>query len=189
MRCAPESGSPAPALVSAADAKEGRADGCPAIPMPGLCILGCDPGVSGALAFYFPAAPDMISAEDMPLAAGDIDGATLASRIKQMRPDLAIIERVHSMPKQGISSTFRFGQSFGVIIGVVAALEIPVRFVTPGRWKKHYGLGADKEHARARALQLWPARSELFSRKRDHGRAESALLARLGAELPTGRLA
>jgi crossover junction endodeoxyribonuclease RuvC len=93
----------------------------------------------------------MIAALDTPVVAGDVDAATVADRIRQMHPDLAIIEKVGARPGQGVSSMFRFGQSFGTIIGVVAALQIPVRFVTPGRWKKHYGLAADKEQARALA--------------------------------------
>ena len=153
--------------------------------MTSLCIMGCDPGISGAIAFFFANAPHMVSAEDMPVCAGDVDAATLADRIKQMRPDLAIIERVHAMPKQGVSSTFRFGQSYGTIIGVVVALQIPVRFVTPGKWKRTFNLPADKEAARAMALQTWPARSKLFSRKRDHNRAEAALLAKFGAASAT----
>jgi crossover junction endodeoxyribonuclease RuvC len=153
--------------------------------MTSRCILGIDPGISGAVAFYFPAMPDKIAVDDMPTAAGDVDPATLAQRISQMRPDLAIIERVHSMPRQGVSSTFRFGSSFGCAIGVVAALGVPTHFVSPGRWKRHYAIGSDKEQARALALRLWPA-SIHFGRKRDHNRAEAALLARYGAEVLVG---
>jgi hypothetical protein len=88
------------------------------------CILGIDPGLSGAVAFYFPEAPDRVIAEDMPVAAGMVDCATLAARIRQMAPGLAIIERVASMPKQGVSSTFKFGTAYGAVVGVLAALEI-----------------------------------------------------------------
>ncbi|MGO9770415.1 MAG: hypothetical protein ACLPSW_12835 [Roseiarcus sp.] len=70
------------------------------------CFAGFDPGKSGAFAFYFNAAPEMIAAEDFPLVNGEIDAATLADRLRQMRPDFAIIERVGAMPKQGVSSTF-----------------------------------------------------------------------------------
>jgi Holliday junction resolvasome RuvABC endonuclease subunit len=147
-----------------------------------FCIGAIDPGGSGAIAFLFTGFPNTIASEDMPTAAGDIDGATLADRMATMRPDMVIIERVGAMPKQGVSSTFKFGKAYGVAIGVVAALKIPVHFVTPGTWKKHFNLSADKEEARARALQLWPARAELFARKRDHNRAEAALIARYGAE-------
>lgn len=150
------------------------------------CFMGVDPGISGAVAFYFPAAPLMVSADDVPIVAGEIDAATLAARIGQMKPDMAIIERVASRPGQGVSSMFKFGTAYGTVRGVVAALNIPVRFVTPATWKKHYRLGPDKEQARARALELWPGRSELFRRKKDHGRAEAALLARYGAETSAG---
>jgi len=147
-----------------------------------LCIGSCDPGGSGAIAFLFKGYPRTISAEDTPTAAGEIDAATLADRITAMRPDLFIIERVGAMPKQGVSSTFKFGKAYGVVIGVVAALKIPVHFVAPSVWKRHFGLSADKEEARARALQYWPERAELFARKKDHGRAEAALLARYASE-------
>lgn len=148
-----------------------------------LCIAAFDPGSSsGAVAFYFRSFPAQIAAEDLPVVDGQVDAATLAARLEQMRPDVAIIERVAAMPKQGVASTFKFGTAFGIIIGVVASLKIPAHFVAPGRWKRSLGLGADKEEARARALQLWPARSDLFSRKRDHNRAEAALLARYFAE-------
>jgi crossover junction endodeoxyribonuclease RuvC len=153
--------------------------------MTSRCILGIDPGISGAVAFYFPAVPDKISVDDMPTAAGEVDPATLVQRIGHMRPDLAIIERVHSMPRQGVASTFKFGSSFGIAIGVVAALGISTHFVSPGRWKRHYTIGRDKEMARALALRLWPT-SIHFSRKRDHNRAEAALLARYGAEVLAG---
>lgn len=145
------------------------------------CFAGFDPGSSGAFAFYFPTAPEMIAAEDFPLVAGEIDAATLADRLRQMRPDFAIIERVGAMPKQGVSSTFAFGKSFGQLLGVVATLQIPSALVTPGTWKKAFKLGSDKEEARALALRQWPARAELFSRKKDHGRAEASLLALWGA--------
>jgi crossover junction endodeoxyribonuclease RuvC len=155
--------------------------------MKNVCILGVDPGKSGSEAFYFPAYPETVTAEDTPLVDGRVDAATLAHRIEIMRPDIAIIERVGAMPGQGVTSMFNFGAAYGTVIGVVAALKIPVHFVTPGKWKKHFGLSADKEEARARALQLWPARAELFSRKKDHGRAEAALLARYAAETIVGR--
>jgi crossover junction endodeoxyribonuclease RuvC len=145
------------------------------------CIAGFDPGKSGAFSFYFQAAPEMIAAEDFPLVNGEIDAATLADRLRQMRPDFAIIERVGAMPGQGVSSTFSFGKSYGVLLGVVATLQIPSALVTPGTWKRHFKLSADKEEARALALRQWPGRAELFARKKDHGRAEAALLALWGA--------
>jgi len=146
------------------------------------CILGIDPGLSGALAWYFPADPGLITADDLPLAGNEIDGAALRRRIDQLRPDIAVIEAVAARPGQGVSSMFKFGQAFGTVIGVIAGAGIPLYRTPPTRWKKHYALGADKEAARARAIALWPT-SAAFSRKKDHGRAEAALIARFAAEV------
>lgn len=146
------------------------------------CILGIDPGLSGALSFYFPAEPALISAEDVPVAGNEIDVATLAQRLAQIRPDVCFIERVSAMPKQGVASTFKFGMAFGMVRGVVAAAGIPMHLVTPQTWKRHFRLDSDKEKARALALRLWPS-STCFGRKKDHGRAEAALIARYGAEV------
>lgn len=150
-----------------------------------MIVCGIDPGINGAVAFYVSTVPALVSAEDLPIVDGMTDAASLARTIEAMRPDLAVIERVGAMPKQGVSSTFRFGQAFGIAIGVVAALGVPVVMVAPARWKKHFGLPADKEASRARALQRWPGRAELFRRKKDHGRAEAALLAAYGVEKGT----
>jgi hypothetical protein len=146
------------------------------------CIMGVDPGASGAVAFYYTTFPHLIAVEDVPVVGKEIDAAELARRIVTMGPVLAVVEAVHAMPKQGVSSVFTFGQAFGTVLGVIAALNVPVERVTPGRWKKHFRLDADKERARALAIQMWPS-CPGFSRKKDHGRAEAALLARYGADL------
>ena len=146
-----------------------------------ICVLGVDPGASGAIAFYFPA-HDRLTVDDMPVVGKDVDAATLAARIKQFGPTHAVVEQVASRPGQGVSSVFRFGAGYGIVLGVIAALEIPVHLVTPAKWKKACGLDSDKEKSRALALRHWPSRSDLFGRRRDDGRAEAALLARYYAE-------
>ena len=150
------------------------------------CIFGVDPGLSGAIAFFFPVAPDRVAAEDMPVVAGEVDCATVAARISQMAPAFAIVERVASMPKQGVASTFKFGASYGAVRGILAALQIRTHLVAPAVWKKHFRLDSDKEKARAMALRLFAASPGHFSRKKDHGRAEAALLAVYGASLDLG---
>lgn len=145
------------------------------------CIMGLDPGASGAIAFYYPDSPHLIAAYDAPLVAGKINPSALSDLIKRHGPDLSVVEIVHSMPKQGVSSSFNFGMSYGVALGVIGALEVPVVHVSPAKWKKFFGLSADKEEARALAISRWPA-SEHFRRKKDHGRAEAALLAVYGAK-------
>jgi crossover junction endodeoxyribonuclease RuvC len=149
--------------------------------MSASCIIWIDPGLSSAVAFYFPEAPDRIIAEDMPVAAGMVDCPTLAARIRQMAPSLAIVERVASMPKKGVSSTFKFGTAYGAVLGVLAPLEIRTALVTPQVWKKHFRLDSDKEKGRALALRTFAKTPECFSRRKDHGRAEAALLVLYGA--------
>ena len=149
-------------------------------------VLAIDPGLTGAYAFYFPD-QDKITVDDMPVVAGDVDAATLATRIAQMRPDLAIVELVASRPGQGVASVFKFGCGFGMVRGVIAASGVPLHLVTPAKWKRHFGLDSDKEKSRALALRLWPTRSDLFGLKNHHGRAEAALLARYAAEVILNR--
>ncbi len=150
------------------------------------CILGIDPGLTGACAFFFPSAPDRVAPEDLPVVASEVDAATLAARIIQMAPAFAVVERVASMPKQGVASTFKFGASYGAVRGVLAALQIRTHLVAPAVWKKHFRLDSDKEKARALALRMFAASPEHFSRKRDHNRAEASLLAVYGASLDLG---
>jgi hypothetical protein len=144
------------------------------------CICAIDPGLTGAMAFYFPSLPGRIAVDDMPVVDGEVEPATIVRRIRQMGPTVAIIERVGPMPKDGAVQAFRFGSAYAAGKVSVALCEVPYHLVTPAVWKKHFKLagGPDgKEQARALALQLFPASAEHFARKKDHGRAEAALLA------------
>lgn len=145
------------------------------------CILGVDPGVSGAVAFLFPDDMDVI-VMDIPVVDGQVDAVSLARTISAVNPTVAIVEKAHSMPKQGVASTFKFGMSYGAILGIVGALKLPLYLVRPQQWKKEFGLGADKEQARAMAIRLWPD-EDRFTKKKDHGKAESALIARYGLQI------
>ena len=145
------------------------------------CIMGLDPGASGAVAFYYPEKAQLISAYDVPLVEKKINAAALYDLIRQYGPDLAVVEIVHAMPKQGVSSCFNFGMSYGTALGVIGALKIPTVHVSPTKWKKYYCLSADKEESRALAISKWPA-SLHFRRKKDNGRAEAALMALYGAQ-------
>jgi hypothetical protein len=147
------------------------------------CIVGVDPGLSGAVAFFFPSHPHVISVEDTPTVDSRVNGVELTDRLTQMKPDACLIELVASRPGQGVASMFRFGQAFGTVIGVVQALHIPIQFVTPTKWKRHFNLSSDKEESRRLAIDLWPENADRFSRKRDDGRAEAALLAKFAAEV------
>jgi crossover junction endodeoxyribonuclease RuvC len=106
----------------------------------------------------------------------------LADLLRLYEPDCAWIERVHALPKQGVTSSFSFGLSYGLVRGVLAALSVPVSLVTPQEWKKSFRLGASKNEARVIAARLFPANSGSFTRAKDDGRAEAALLALFGAQ-------
>lgn len=147
------------------------------------CILGIDPGLAGALAFYFDTHPERVAVEDMPVAGGEVDAATLTRRVAQFNPDEAILERVHAAKGWGNGQTFAFGMGVGIVRGVLAALSIPCHLVTPTVWKRHHGLlKGDKEDSRALALRLFAATPDHFARKKDHGRADAALIARYWAD-------
>lgn len=146
-------------------------------------IMGIDPGISGAVAFYFPVVPGRIAVDDVPVAGGEINVAELARLVRIHRPTLAVIERVGAMPGQGVVSMFNFGRSYGDVRGVVGALDIPLHFVTPQKWKKHFGLSSDKEECRLRAIRMFPNAAESFRLKKHDGRAEAALIALYGAQV------
>jgi hypothetical protein len=156
-----------------------------------ICIAGIDPGKTGALAFYFPDAPDRVAVFDMPIVAGEIDGAQLADHLKRFSPDAVVVESIHFMPKSSRASAFAMGEGFGAIKGVIAALAIPVFYARTTVWKKHFRLPIGQamsetekhEESRKLALQVFPHSASHFSKKKDHGRAEAALLARYGAEV------
>jgi hypothetical protein len=142
-------------------------------------ILGIDPGVTGGIAALYPGG--RIEAYDIPTVDGSVDVDTLVRRIREHAPRLAVVERAQAMPRQGVVSVFKYGVAYGALRAVTALCEIPTHLVSPRKWKTYFGLNSDKEKSRALAIRLWPG-CGLFERKRDHGRAEAALLARFGAE-------
>ena len=145
-----------------------------------MTIVAFDPGLSGAVAFVSNDGT-LIDCTDLPTIGEKtqrrIDAANLAAIIRQHDPTRAVIEAVGARPGQGVSSMFRFGQSLGTIAGVCGALGLPVTWVSPSKWKREAGLDATAERSRARAIETWPDRAALFSRIKDHNRAEAALLA------------
>ena len=144
------------------------------------CILAIDPGVSGALAFYYTDSPDRVSVYDMPLLGGDVNPRELSRLIRHNMPDFAILEHVSPMPKEGVSSVWRFATAYATARVTVMLLDIPLTLVRPNMWKKFMALDGGKEgkeQARVRAIETFPLCSPSFSRKKDHNRAEAALLA------------
>jgi crossover junction endodeoxyribonuclease RuvC len=152
-------------------------------------VLGIDPGaVSGGCAIVLindSVAPQLVDAIDLPVigikAKQRAKVLALRAWVQQHKPDHAVIERGQAMPRQGASSGFKFGRGCGAIEAAIQLLEIPLTIIEPTAWKKfHHLRGGDKEAGRQRALQLFPAAHALLARKKDHGRAEAALIALAG---------
>jgi hypothetical protein len=143
-------------------------------------ILAIDPGITGALALYDPHVPDRVGVYDMPLVYGDVDPHRLADIIDRYEIRSAVIERVHPRPREGVSSVWRFAAAYTTACVVVKLSSIPLTLVTPGKWKKAMGLKGGpegKEQSRSLAIDTFPHCHTHFARKKDHNRAEAALLA------------
>ena len=145
--------------------------------------LGIDPGLTGAIALVN-ADGTLFAVEDLPTTARgsgrvkrELDAAGLVHLLRPHAADIAfgLVERVGAMPGQGVASMFSLGHSTGVLDGILAALGIPHRVVTPATWKKLAELPADKALTLSAARRRWPGAS--LTRVRDHGRAEALFLA------------
>ena len=150
--------------------------------------VGIDPGITGAIA-VLDNDGSLLLLEDMPtIARGkgksivkrQVNPAALHEILKPWSTSTATLEAVNSRPGQGVASVFSLGDSFGCIRSVLAVLSMSADFVAPQTWKKHYNITSDKEIARAKAIQLYPAAS--LHRKKDADRAEAILIARFGYE-------
>lgn len=146
--------------------------------------IGIDPGLSGAVAVLSGALGLEFTLLDTPVAMVGKKREYVAVRmVELLRPyaenSVAALESVHSMPKQGVASAFNLGRGLGLWIGILAALGISCDMVPPQRWKGVMmdGMGKEKDAARLRAMQLFPAASDHLALKKHHGRAEALLIA------------
>jgi crossover junction endodeoxyribonuclease RuvC len=154
----------------------------------GDMLIGIDPGCSGALVVL---APDgsMMDCMLMPTfkngKGSRVNGAALGAWLAAYRHPSAhaYLESVHAMPKQGVTSVFTFGHAAGVVEGLLQGLGIAYTLISPQSWKKRAGLiGQDKDAARSRAIQLWPAWRDLDKKGKGQALADAALIAKFGAE-------
>ena len=154
-------------------------------------IVGIDPGATGAVAWVTDHG-HLIEVSDLPhVAKVGLLPAVFATMLRggDREPIThAFVERVASRPGAGVAGMFNFGRDYGQILGVLAALDIPVTLVTPQVWKRSLSVPADKSAARARAAQLWPGLAGTFARVKDDGRAEAALIALYGANTMQGKV-
>jgi crossover junction endodeoxyribonuclease RuvC len=110
-----------------------------------------------------------------------VNAAELARLIRQSAPGCAYLERLNAMPGQGVTSMFSMGQSLGVVLGILAALDIPTTTIPPRTWQKALDVPQGKDGSRYRAAQLFPAHAAKFARVKDDGRSDAALIAAYGA--------
>jgi len=144
-------------------------------------ILGIDPGLSGAIAWVSDDG-HLIGVADMPtvevVGKKKVSPQMLVALLEDYDDaKMVAIEDVGAMPGQGVTSTFNFGYSAGILAGVCAGLRMPTSFYRPAVWKRAAGVPADKGAARQMAQRFWPGCRD-FDRVKDDGRAEAALLAR-----------
>ena len=153
-----------------------------------MLVIGIDPGISGSICFFQNG--KIIDVVEMPtMIEGkknkrQVNGSQIfneiSERIKKIdKKDIkVIIEQVSAMPGQGVTSMFNFGQSFGILKGICAAMQLPMYFVRPAKWKKYFSLiNTEKDASRTRAIEIFPYFSSQLSRKKDSNKADAILIA------------
>ncbi len=155
-------------------------------------IIGIDPGLSGAIAIL--EGNKVLSIFDMPVMAEgkknkrQLNSAHLVNLIREnISKDeevLVVVEQVNAMPGQGVTSMFNFGQTFGAIKGICAALNLPIFFVRPSKWKKHFELiNSSKDSSRTKVIEMYPLLSNQLAKKKDVNKSDAILIARYYGEI------
>jgi crossover junction endodeoxyribonuclease RuvC len=153
-----------------------------------MLIIGIDPGISGSICFFKDG--KILDVVEMPtMTEGkknkrQVNGSQIyneiSKRINQIdKKDIkVIIEQVSAMPGQGVTSMFNFGQSFGILKGMCSAMQLPMYFVRPAKWKKYYSLiNTEKDASRTKAIEIFPYFSSNLSKKKDSNKADAILIA------------
>ena len=153
-----------------------------------MLIIGIDPGISGSICFLDNG--KILDVIEMPIMTDgkknkkQVNGSQvyneITKRIKQFEKNQirVVIEHVSAMPGQGVTSMFNFGQSFGILKGICTAMQLPMYFVRPTKWKKYFNLlNSEKDASRTRAIEIFPFFSSQLSRKKDSNKADAILIA------------
>ena len=153
-----------------------------------MLIIGIDPGISGSICFFEDGKiTDVIEMPTMTEGKKNkkqINGSQVYNEILKRinrfeKKDIrVIVEQVSAMPGQGVTSMFNFGQSFGILKGICSAMQLPIYFVRPAKWKKYFNLiNSEKDASRARAIEIFPYFSSQLSKKKDANKADAILIA------------
>jgi len=153
-----------------------------------MLIIGIDPGISGSICFFEDG--KILDVIEMPTMnegkknKRQVNGAQIYNEIidrinKLQKQDVrVVVEQVSAMPGQGVTSMFNFGQSFGIIKGICSAMQLPLYFVRPTKWKKYFNLiKSEKDASRTRAIEIFPYFSSQLSKKKDSNKADAILIA------------
>ena len=153
-----------------------------------MLIIGIDPGITGAISFFEDG--ELKDVIDMPtMASGNknkkqINGSQIFNEISlrtlnhKSENINVVVEQVSAMPGQGVTSMFNFGQSFGILKGICSAMQLPMYFVRPAKWKKHFDLiNSQKDSSRVKAIEMFPRFSSMLSKKKDSNKADAILIA------------
>ena len=153
-----------------------------------MLIIGIDPGIKGAICILKDGV--VINVFDMPVMPvgkknkSQVNGSQIYNEILKVienegKQDVkVVIEQVSAMPGQGVTSMFNFGQSYGVLKGIFSAMQIPMDFVSPVKWKKYFNLiNTQKDTSRTKAIEFFPYISAKLSRKKDANKADAILIA------------
>ena len=153
-----------------------------------MLIIGIDPGIKGAICILKNGKiQDVFDMPIMPVGKknkSQVNASQIYNEIQKAitnedKKDIrVVIEQVSAMPGQGVTSMFNFGQSFGVLKGIFSAMQIPMDFVSPVKWKRHYNLiNTQKDSSRTKAIEFFPYISSKLSRKKDANKADAILIA------------
>lgn len=157
-----------------------------------MILVGVDSGVSGA-ACAVSVYTGRVDVIDLPMAqdgkAKQLDVPSFSRWLHRVDAARVVIERQWPRPEEGSVGAFRAGLIYGQLRATTLANGIPLSLVTPARWKADLGLSSDKEACRQAAIAKFPELADRLTRKMDHNRSESALIAMWGAMNWRGLLA
>ena len=153
-----------------------------------MLIIGIDPGISGSICFFEDG--KILDVFEMPTMTDgkknkkQVNGAQIYNEISSKIMGIekqnlrVIIEQVSAMPGQGVTSMFNFGQSFGILKGICSAMQLPMYFVRPAKWKKYFNLiNSEKDASRTKAIEIFPYFSSNLAKKKDSNKADAILIA------------
>ncbi len=153
-----------------------------------MLVIGIDPGISGSICFFDNG--KIVDVIEMPtMTEGkknkrQVNGSQIYNEISKRVNNIekneirVVIEHVTAMPGQGVTSMFNFGQSFGILKGICSAMQLPMYFVRPAKWKKYFNLiNSEKDASRTRAIEIFPYFSSQLSKKKDSNKADAILIA------------